>query len=106
MTEGERRKAMKGAFNFSLEDKDVAAVSVGALGGDSIACTFVVVVRIMTNAVAVKKGQELCLESTPRKETKRNDGSWKNDVGKADKAPEARAKAKTAASSLEVVTEI
>ena len=33
-------------------------------------------------------------------------GSWKTDVAKAAKAPKAKAKAKTAAKSLEVVTEI
>ena len=46
------------------------------------------------------------IENTFRKETKRKDGSWKTDVAKAEKAPKVRAKAKTAASSLEVVTEI
>ena len=60
----------------------------------------------MTNAVAVKKGAELFLENTTKKETKRKDGSWKTDVAKAEKAPKARAKAKTAANSLEVATEI
>ena len=79
---------------------------MGALGKDSIAITFVVVVPIMTNTVAVKKGEELYLETTARKETKRKEGSWKTDVAKADQAPKARAKAKTAASSLEVVTAI
>ena len=106
LTEDERRKAQKGAFNFTFEDKEFVAVTVGASCGDSIAITLVVVVPIMTNAVAVKKGEELLLESTPRKETKRKDGSWKNDVVKADQAPKARAKAKIAATSLEVVTEI
>ena len=97
---------MKGAFNLACEDKEFAAVSVGALGENSIASTFAVVVPITTTAVAVKKGEELFLENTSRKETKRKDGSWKTDVAKADKAPQARAKAKTAASSLEVVTAI
>ena len=47
---------MKSPFNIRCEDKEFAAVSVGALGGDSIASKFAVVVPIMTNAVAVKKG--------------------------------------------------
>ena len=68
--------------------------------------TFIVVVPIMTNAVDVKKGEELFLESTRKKETKRKEGSWKTDVTKADKAPQARAKAKTATSSFDVVTAI
>ena len=68
--------------------------------------TFTVVVPIMTNVVDVKKGEELFLENTCKKETKRKEGSWKTDVAKAEKAPKARAKAKTAASSLEVVAEI
>ena len=46
------------------------------------------------------------LENTTKKEVKRNEGSWKTDVAKTEKAPKARAKANTAASSLEVVTEI
>ena len=37
LTEGERRKALKGAFNLKCEDKEFAAVSVGAWSGDSIA---------------------------------------------------------------------
>ena len=106
MTDAERKKSSKPPFNMGCEDKEFAAVSVGALGTDSIAITFAVVVPIMTNAVAVKKGEELCLETTARQETKRKDGSWKADVTRAEKAPKVRAKAKTAASSLEVVTEI
>ena len=46
------------------------------------------------------------LETTGMKEAKRKAGSWKTDVAKAEKAPKARAKAKTAANSLEVATEI
>ena len=71
-----------------------------------MAITFVVVVPIMTNAVDVKKAEELFLESTCKKETKRKEGSWKNGVAKTAQAPKARAKAKTAASRLEVVTAI
>ena len=97
---------MKSAFNIRCEDKEFAAVSVGALGRDSIAITFAVVVPIMTNTVAVNKGDELYLETTAMKEAKRKARSWKTDVAKAEKAPEAREKAKTAASSLEVVTAI
>ena len=52
-------------------------------------------------------GEELFLESLNMKETtKRKEGSWKTDVAKADKAPRARAKAKTATSSFDVVTAI
>ena len=106
LTEDERRKARKGAFNLTWEDKEFVAVTVGASGSDSIASTFAVVVPIMTNAVAVKKGEELFLENRHKKETKRKEGSWKTDVAKAEKAPKARAKAKTAANSLEIATEI
>ena len=53
-----------------------------------------------------RKGEELFLENSTKKENKRKEGSWKTDVTKTEKAPKARAKAKTAASSLEVVTEI
>ena len=60
----------------------------------------------MTNAVDVKKGEELFLENPTKKENKRKEGSWKTDVTKTENAPKARAKAKTAANSLEVVTEI
>ena len=106
LTEDERRKAQKGAFNLTFEDKEFSAVTVGTSGGDSIAVTLGVVVPIMTNAVDVKKGEELFLEKPTKKEKKRKEGSWKTDVTKTEKAPKARAKAKTAASSLEVVTEI
>ena len=105
MTEDERKKAQKGAFNLKLEDKEFAAVTVGTSGGDSIAITFGVVVPILTNAVDVKKGEELCLEITRKKETKRKEGSWKDDVAKAANAPKAKAKAKTA-HSLELPTDI
>ena len=60
----------------------------------------------MTNAVAVKKGEELLLENTTKKEVKRNEGSWTTDAAKTEKAPDARAKSKIAANSLEVATEI
>ena len=107
LTEDERKKAQKGAFNLKLEDKEFAAVTVGTSGGDSIAVTLAVVVPIMTNAVDVKKGEELLFENKNKKDTnKRKDGSWRTDLAKGEKAPKARAKAKTAASSLEVVTEI
>ena len=105
LTEEERRKAQKGAFNLKYEDKQFSAVTVGTSGGDSIAITLGVVVPIMTNAVDVKKGEELFLESTRKKETKRKEGSWKDDVAKAANAPKAKAKAKTAP-SLELPTEI
>ena len=78
---------------------------MGAPGGGSVSVTFTVVVPIMTNAVDVKKGEELCLESTRKKETKRKEGSWKDDVAKAANAPKAKAKAKTAP-SLELPTQI
>ena len=50
-------------------------------------------------------GEELFLESTRKKETKRKEGSWKDDVANAANAPKANAKAKTAP-SLELPTEI
>ena len=55
-TEHERRKAQKGPFNLTFEDKEFSAVTVGASGGGSMSVTFTVVVPIMTNAVDVKKG--------------------------------------------------
>ena len=107
LTEEERRKAQKGAFHLKCEDKEFAAVTVGASCGDSIAITLGVVVPIMTNAVDVKKGEELFLENPTKKDANtRKEGSWRTDVAKTERAPKARAKAKTAASSLEVVTEI
>jgi hypothetical protein len=105
LTEEERRKAQKGAFNLTFEDKEFSAVTVGTSGGDSIAITLGVVVPIMTNAVDVKKGEELCLEETRKKEAKRKDMSWRDDVAKAANAPKAKTKAKTA-HSLELPTEI
>ena len=107
MTEDERRKAQKGAFNLKCEDKEFSAVTVGASCGAAIAIPLAVVVPIMTNAVDVKKGEELFLENPTKKDAnKRKDGSWRTDAAKGEEAPKARAKAKTAASRLEVVTEI
>ena len=105
LTEDERRKSQRGAFNLKYEDKELSAVTVGASGGGSMSVTFTVVVPIMTNAVAVKKGEDLLLQITSTKETKRKEGSWKDDVAKAATAPKAKAKAKTAP-SLELPTEI
>ena len=67
LTEEERRKAQKGAFNLKFEDKEFSAVTVGTSGGDSIAVTLGVVVPIMTNAVDVKKGEELFSKTQPRR---------------------------------------
>ena len=50
------------------------------------------------------------VDSTHKKATKRKEGpSWKTDVAKAEKAPKVlrgNPKTKTAATSLEVITEI
>ena len=46
------------------------------------------------------------MENTTKNDVKQEEGSWKTDVAKTEKAPKARAKAKTAANPLEVVTEI
>ena len=48
----------------------------------------------------------MSLEVIVRRETKRKEGSWKTDVARDAQAPKAKAKAKTAANSLEVATEI
>ena len=102
LTEEERRKAQKGAFNLKFEDKEFSAVTVGTSGGDSIAITLAVVVPIMTNAVDVKMGDDLLLQVTsPQSRAKRKAGSWKDDVEK----PRAKAKA-TTAPSLQLATEI
>ena len=72
--------------------------------------TFTVVVPIMTNSVDVKKGEELFVENTSKKGTKRKEGpSWKTDVAKAETAPKVlrgHPKTKIVAASLEVSTEI
>ena len=106
ITEDERRRTQRGAFNLKLEDKESSVVTVGASGGGSMSVAFSVVVPIMTNAVDVKKGEELLLQITSTKATNRKEGSWRDDVAKAANPPQARAKAKTAATPLEVVTEI
>ena len=62
-------------MNIKYEDKEFSAVTVGASGGGSMSVTCTVVVPIMTNAVAVKKGEELFLEATRKKEAKRKDRS-------------------------------
>ena len=110
LTEDERRGAQKGAFNLTCEDKEFSAVTVGASGGSSMPITFTVAVPIMTNSVDVKKGEELLVENTYKKDTNRKEGpSWKTDVAKAEKAPKVlrgNPKTKIAAASLEVITEI
>ena len=110
LTEDERREAQKGAFNLTCEDKECSAVTVGASGGSSMPITFTVAVPIMTNSVDVKKGEELFVENRSKKGTKRKEGpSWKDDVAKAETAPKVlrcHPKTKTAATSLEVITEI
>ena len=111
LTEEERRKAQKGAFTLKCEGKEFAAVTVGSSGDDSIAITLGVNVPIMTNAVDVKQGQELFLESTAQKEKKRKEVSWKADVGKVAKPrtapdPKGSKPRRAPAGSLEIVTEI
>ena len=106
LADAERRKSEKSPFKMRCEDTEFSAVYVGPLGMDSIAITFAVIAPIMTNTVAVNNGGELYLETTGMKEAKRKAGSWKTDVAKADKAPRARAKAKTATNSFDVVTAI
>ena len=58
LTDDERREAQKGAFNMKLKDIEFEflAVTVGAVGTDPFARTFVAVAHIMTNAVAVEDG--------------------------------------------------
>ena len=103
LTEDERRKSQRGAFNLTWVEKEFSAVTVGASGGGSMSVTFTVVVPIMTNAVDVKKGDDLFLQVTsPQSRAKRKVGSWKDDV---DKAKNAKAKA-TTAPSLQLATEI
>ena len=102
LTEDERRKTQRGAFNLKYEDKEFSAVTVGASVGGSMSVTFIVVVPIMTNAVDVKKGDDLLLQVTsPQSRAKRKARSWKDDVDK----PRAKAKA-TTAPSLPLATEI
>ena len=100
LTEDGRWTTQRGAFNLTCEDKELSAVTVGASGGGSISATFIVVGPIMTNAVDVKKGEELFLEITRKKETKRKEGSWKDDVDKPKNAKP------PTAPSLQLATEI
>ena len=89
-----------------MEHKEFSAATVGASSGGSLSVTFTVVITIMTSTVDVNKGEELLLQISHKKETKRKDGSWRTDVAKGERPPKARAKAKTTVSNLEVVTEI
>ena len=54
---------------MKLKDLEIefSVVTVVAFGTDPIARTFAVVVPIMSNSVAVKEGEMLCLESTVNK---------------------------------------
>ena len=68
--------------------------------------TFAVTVPIMTNAVAVKKGEDLLLQVAHTKEPKRkHQESWKDHVERPAKTPKARAKPKSVPSRV-LATEI
>ena len=79
-----------GVFNLKLEDKECSVVTVGASAEGSISVTLAVVIPIMTNAIDVKKGEELLFPIDVKKTSaKRKARSWKDDV--VDEAQEKKA---------------
>ena len=66
VTEEERKKAQRGVFNLTLEEKELLAVTVGASSGGSLSVTFTVVIPIMTNTVDVKKGGGVVVANQPQ----------------------------------------
>ena len=101
-------------FNTALKEMEFAVVTVGKMGGNSVAMTFEVTIPVLTTTVDVPEGEELFLETiakaaggTKRKET------WKDDAAVAAKAkaakpkPKPTAKAKTPKSSdIEIQSEV
>ena len=97
-------------FNVTLEEKEYSVVTVGESAGNSVSITFAVRVPIMTNKIAIKKGEELVLQIQAAKASgKRKAESWKDDVACAAKAKakeKARPKQAPASASLEIHDEI
>ena len=66
-------------FNLEYVQKEVMVVVVGNAAGASMPITYGVTVPVLTNAVAVKQGDDLLLEIiVTKKLTKRKDIGWKD----------------------------
>ena len=74
-------------------------VTVGASYGSSIAVTLAVVIPIMTNAIDVKKGEELLMPAAAKNQAKRKAETWKDEVGKGKGQSRAKARGKGATES-------
>ena len=99
-------------FNIALTEKDFNVVTVGSVGGQSVAMTTTVTVPMMTNTKAVAPGAELFMEIAPKiAAAKRKAPNWKDDVASVAKAKakavKAAAKPKPKPSSaLEIGSEV
>ena len=99
-------------FNIALIEKDFNVVTVGSVGGQSVAMTTTVTVPMMTNTKAVAPGAELLMEISPKTVVaKRKAPNWKDDVASVAKAKakagKAAAKPKAKPSSaLEIGSEV
>lgn len=88
-------------FNTALKEKEFAVVTVGAMGGNSVAMTMEVTIPVLTNTVDVPEGEELFLETTAKeaKGQKRTE-TWKDHAAVAEK--KAKPKPKPTAKASEV----
>ena len=86
-----------------MKEKEFAVVTVGAMGGNSVAMAMEVTIPVLTNIVDVPEGEELFLETTAKAAvgTKRK-ATWKDDAAVAAKAKAAKPKPKPTAKASEV----
>ncbi len=93
MTPNELRSAdMKASsspsrYNAEYKKKEVMVVTIANVGGKNVSVTYAVEVPVLTNAVAVKAGESLIMQVTPKATAgvKRKEVGWK-DHAKTKKA--------------------
>ena len=68
-------------FNVEYIEKEIMVLTVGNVEGKNVAITYAVTVPVVTNAVAVTKGEDLVMEvAATNPLNKRNDIGWKEHV--------------------------
>ena len=82
------------AFNAELVEVEYTVVSLGAFQQDNVGITLAVRVPMITNTVDLEAGQELIMETAPKKKPTKRTISWRDDA-----TSKARAKAKAKAKS-------
>lgn len=98
LSRDDKQKTASTTFNTETAEKDFNVVTVGQIGEDSISITLTVTVPMLTNSVALKKGDELFMETTAKMAAKRKITTWKEESAahaKAKAKPQAKPKAKS-----------